>query len=174
MDLRGNQGGLLSEAVAISGLFLDEGSIVTYTVGRNEDMNKYYVAEGGDVLAEKPIIILVDGQTASSAEVMAAALHEQGRATVVGTQTYGKGSVQKMVLLENDSTMALTAAYFYTPMERRIEKIGVLPDICTFGKEENDDPEHIISQKEADCPQEKRADFDIDIEVALALINKNK
>ena len=174
LDLRGNQGGLLSEAVAISGLFLDEGSIVTYTVGRNEDMNKYYVAEGGDILAEKPIIILVDGQTASSAEVMAAALHEQGRATVVGTQTYGKGSVQKMVLLENDSTMALTAAYFYTPMERKIDKIGVLPDVCMSGRRENDIPERIISQKEAACPQEERADFDIDIEVAQALLNKNK
>ncbi len=174
LDLRGNQGGLLSEAVAISGLFLDEGSIVTYTIGRAEDMNKYYVAEGGDILAEKPIIILVDGQTASSAEVMAAALHEQGRATVVGTQTYGKGSVQKMVLLENDSTMALTAAYFYTPMERKIDKIGVLPDVCMSGRRENDVPERIISQEETACPQEERADFDIDIEVAQALLNKNK
>lgn len=174
LDLRGNQGGLLSSAIEVSGLFLDEGSVVTYTIGRGKDMNKYYVAEGGDVLAEKPIVILVDGQTASSAEVMAAALHEQGRATVVGTQSYGKGSVQKMVLLDNESTMALTAAYFYTPMERKLDGIGVLPDICMSGKEENDAPERIISRRFKDCPAENREDYELDIEVAEAILNKNK
>ena len=75
--MRGNPGGLLSEAVEVSGLFLDRGSVIAYTRGRSGDSDKYYVADGGDILNGRPLVVLIDGQTASSAEVMAAALREQ-------------------------------------------------------------------------------------------------
>lgn len=174
LDLRGNQGGLLTEAIEVSGLFMDKGNVVTYTLGRGEGTNKYYVADGGDILEEKPLVVLIDAETASSAEVMAAALQEQGRAKLVGTRSYGKGSVQKMVLLENESSMTITAAYFYAPAGKKIDKDGVLPDVCMFEQDETASVKRIISQSFTDCPREKRADFDIDIEVALALLNKNK
>ena len=173
LDLRGNPGGLLSEAVEISGLFLDKGSVIAYTRGRSDDSKKYYVADGGDILNGKPLVVLIDGQTASSAEVMAAALREQGRATLVGTRSYGKGTVQKLIPLENDSSMALTDAYFYTPSEQKIDRAGILPDVCLSGYEENDSPERIVSRRFDDCPAENRQNTDIDVETARLLLSKN-
>lgn len=173
LDLRGNPGGLLAEAVEVSGLFMDKGNVIASTSGRNSDSGKYYMADGGDILKDKPLVVLIDGQTASSAEVMAAALHEQGRATLVGTRSYGKGSVQKLINLENDSAMALTDAYFYTPSGKKIDQVGVLPEICLYGREENDSPSRILSHAPDDCPAENRQDLRIDIETALALLRKN-
>lgn len=173
LDLRGNPGGLLSEAVEVSGLFLDRGSVIAYTRGRSGDSDKYYVADGGDILNGRPLVVLIDGQTASSAEVMAAALREQGRAVLAGTRSYGKGTVQKLIPLENDSSMALTDAYFYTPSEQKIDRVGILPDVCLSGREENDSPERIVSRRFDDCPPENRQNAEIDVETARLLLNKN-
>ena len=173
LDLRGNPGGLLSEAVEISGLFMDEGSVIASTRGRNDDSNKYYMAKGGDVLNDKPLVALVDGQTASSAEVMAAALQEQGRAKLVGTGTFGKGTVQKLIPLENDSAMALTDAYFYTPSEHKIDQTGIQPDVCLSGRDETADVRRILSHRFDNCPAENRQGAEIDVEAALALLRKN-
>ena len=173
LDLRGNPGGLLSEAVEVSGLFLDRGSVIAYIRGRSGDSDKYYVADGGDILNGRPLVVLIDGQTASSAEVMAAALREQGRAVLAGTRSYGKGTVQKLISLENDSSMALTDAYFYTPSEQKIDRVGILPDVCLSGREENDSPERIVSRRFDDCPPENRQNAEIDVETARLLLNKN-
>lgn len=173
LDLRGNPGGLLSEAVEVSGLFLDRGSVIAYTRGRSGDSDKYYVADGGDILNSRPLVVLIDGQTASSAEVMAAALREQGRAVLAGTRSYGKGTVQKLIPLENDSSIALTDAYFYTPSEQKIDRVGILPDVCLSGREENDSPERIVSRRFDDCPPENRQNAEIDVETARLLLNKN-
>ena len=117
--------------------------------------------------------MLIDGQTASSAEVMAAALREQGRAVLAGTRSYGKGTVQKLIPLENDSSMALTDAYFYTPSEQKIDRVGILPDVCLSGREENDSLERIVSRRFDDCPPENRQNAEIDVETARLLLNKN-
>lgn len=172
LDLRGNAGGMLSEAVAIVNMFLDDG-IIGSTRGRSADSTKYYMAEAGDVLDNKPMIVLIDGGTASSAELMAGAFQDQGRAVLVGTKTYGKGTVQGLTTLENDSQMALTNAYFYTPAGRKIDKVGITPDICTFEKDGMDNVERIISQASETCPKEDRENSDVDVEAAIALINKN-
>lgn len=172
LDLRGNQGGMLSEAIAITSLFLDDG-IIASTRGRAPDSTEYYMAEEGDVLNDKPIVILVDGDTASSAEVMAAAFKEQGRAVLVGTNTFGKGTVQSLMSLSNGSQLALTTAYFFTPSDEKIDKKGILPDICTAKTDIKNDPEHIISKSFEACPAEPRENASIDIDAAIALINKN-
>lgn len=173
LDLRGNPGGLLSEAVEVSGLFLDKGSVIASARGRSADSANIYIADGGDVLEDKPLVILIDGATASSAEVMSAALKEQGRAQLVGTRSYGKGSVQKLIMLEDGSSLALTDAYFYTPAGKKIDQKGLVPDVCLFEKGGLDKPERIISSRVSDCPSELRENKDIDVETALELINKN-
>lgn len=172
LDLRGNQGGMLSEAVAIINMFLDDG-IIGSTRGRSADSTKYYMAEAGDVLNNKPMVVLVDGNTASSAELMAAAFQDQGRAVLLGTSTFGKGTVQGLITLENESQLALTNAYFFTPAGKKIDKVGITPDICTFEKDGMDNVERIISKSSEACSKEDRENSNIDIEAAIALINKN-
>lgn len=171
LDLRGNPGGLLKEAIDVTNLFLDEG-IIASTRGRSSDSVSYYMAEPGDILNNKPIVVLIDGATASSAEVMAAALKEQSRAKIVGTRSYGKGTVQKLIPLENDSRLALTDAYFFTPSGEKIDKVGILPDVCTFQTDGRNNEKRIIDKSFMDCPAEKRENTSIDIDVAVELINK--
>lgn len=143
IDLRGNPGGMLQEAVRVAGLFID-GGIVASSKGRSPDSTEYYNAPAGDVLDNKPIVVLIDGQTASSAEVLAAALQEQSRAVVVGTGSYGKGTVQKLIKLSNNSRLALTNGIIYTPSGNKLAGIGVLPDICTSGEPETRDAEKLL------------------------------
>ena len=173
LDLRGNPGGLLSEAVALAGLFIDEGIIVS-TRGRSPDSVKYYTAEAGDIFDGRPMVVLIDAATASSAEVLAAALQEQGRAKLVGTRSYGKGTVQKLISLENRSELALTNAYFYTPSGNKIDKKGLNPDYCTFEAEEDVSPATIIKRGTADCGAENRETRNLDIEVAAELLKDKR
>jgi len=133
LDLRGNHGGIFNEALEIADLFLDEG-IITYTAGKDGTVPQFYTATAGDVLNNKPLVILVDGYTASAAEVLAAALSEQNRAVLIGTKTYGKGTVQDVVAMESGRAMALTTAYFYAPSGTAIDKNGLTPSVCTGGR----------------------------------------
>lgn len=163
LDLRGNHGGVLDEALQITDMFLDEG-IIAYTAGKNGDKPHYYTAAAGDVLNNKPMVVLVDGFTASSAEVLAAALSEQNRAVLVGTQTYGKGTIQDMMNLGGGRTMALTTAYFYTPGGEKIDKQGLRPAVCTG---------HVKNAAEIDmavCQPEDRFNEDADVTIAVKLI----
>lgn len=127
LDLRKNKGGIFNEAIKTADLFLDD-AIITYTSLKNND-KKYYTSTGGDILKGKKVIILISEQTASSAEIVTAALSEQGRAVTVGTQTYGKGSVQKMHNINND-TLYLTNSLIYSPSGKLIENNGIQPQIC--------------------------------------------
>ena len=122
---------MLSEGVAVADLFLDD-AIIASTKGRKEAEEVYFNAEDGDILNGRPIVVLIDGDTASAAEVLAAALQEQDRAKVIGTNSLGKGSIQTLVSLSDGATIALTSAYFYTPSGSRLHGHGVLPDVCTF------------------------------------------
>lgn len=173
LDLRGSPGGMLSEAVKIAGLFLDEGIIVS-TQGRSGDSIKFYNAEEGDILEGRPIVILIDGQTASSAEVIASSLKEQGRAKVVGTRSFGKGTVQTLKKFDNDSEAALTNAYFYTPSGYKIDKTGVYPDLCTAGMLETTPLEKILPRFGIyeTCERENRENMNIDVDAAVALIQE--
>lgn len=146
LDLRGNRGGFLNEAIKIADLFLDEG-IITYTLSDENGAPQYYLANKGDMTASKPMVILVDGLTASAAEVLAGALFEQNRAVLIGTKTYGKGSVQDVKKMDKDRAMAVTSTYFYTPSGLKIDKIGLSPQICT-SESENCDGEDRFSKEE--------------------------
>ena len=126
LDLRGDPGGLLSEAVETASAFLDRGPVVTYT--RRDEQPQRLDAEGtGDT--RMPLVVLVDGGTASAAEVVAGALQDRGRAVVVGSRTFGKGSVQEPHTLPDGSSLALTVARYSLPSGRSVEGVGIEPDI---------------------------------------------
>lgn len=168
LDLRGSPGGMLSAAVAVSDLFLDDG-IMASVSGR--DGVVYYDSTEGDIFEGKPIIILIDGQTASSAEVLTAALQEQARAKVVGTNSLGKGSVQKLISLSDGATLSLTNAYFYTPSGLKLHKKGVLPNVCTFEMQEGKDISKLLALSENRmCPSEERAEKGLDVDVAREML----
>ena len=128
LDLRNNAGGLLSEAVSISDAFLDKGEIVS-TRGRISGMDDRYNAKPGDLLQGKPIIVLINGGSASASEIVAGALQDHLRAVVVGTKSFGKGSVQTLLPLGDDGAMRLTTGLYYTPSGRSIQALGISPDV---------------------------------------------
>lgn len=128
LDLRGNHGGNFSEAIKTADLFLDN-TLIVYSSEKNHP-NRYYTSSEGDVLNGKPIVVLTDEYTASAAEIVAAALSEQSRATLVGTKTYGKGSIQQIHTLDNQ-VLYLTSGYFFSPSGRPIHQKGILPQVCT-------------------------------------------
>lgn len=128
LDLRNNPGGLLTQAVRVSDLFLDTG-LVVYTDGRLENQkHKYYARKNGS-RTDFPMVVLVNSGSASASEIVAGALQDHKRALVLGTQTFGKGSVQTILPLEEDSAIRLTTARYYTPNGRSIQATGITPDI---------------------------------------------
>lgn len=128
IDLRNNPGGLLTESISVSDAFLDEGEIVSIR-GRNDDDETSWSAARGDIAKGKPIIVLINGGSASAAEIVAGALKDQGRALVIGTTSFGKGSVQTVIPLGPELAMKLTTARYYTPSGRSIQALGITPDI---------------------------------------------
>ncbi len=130
LDLRGNPGGLLDQAVAVSDLFIRHGRIVS-TAGRHPESWQRFDATGDDVLHERPLVVLVDGHSASASEIVAAALQDSGRAVVVGAVSFGKGSVQTVTRLPNDGELFLTWARMYAPSGYTLHRQGVQPTICT-------------------------------------------
>jgi len=130
LDLRNNPGGVLSAAVGISDAFLNDGLIV-YTDGREEDSRLRYSASRGDILSGAPIVVLVNGGSASASEIVAGAMQDHGRGVVMGSKTFGKGSVQTIQNLPNGGAVKLTTARYYTPSGRSIQAQGIEPDIVT-------------------------------------------
>lgn len=128
LDLRNNPGGVLNGAVAVSDAFLEKGLIV-YTEGRVPDSRLRFNATPDDVLHGAPLVVLVNQGSASASEIVAGALQDHRRAIVVGTQTFGKGSVQTIVPLNNKTAVKLTTARYYTPSGRSIQAEGIVPDI---------------------------------------------
>ena len=128
LDLRNDPGGLLTQAVKVSDLFLDSGLIV-YTDGRLESQKQKYFAHKPGTWADFPMVVLVNGGTASASEIVAGALQDHKRALVLGTQTFGKGSVQTILPLDDNSALRLTTARYYTPSGRSIQAKGIVPDI---------------------------------------------
>lgn len=130
LDLRGNLGGLLDQAVAAADLFLSDGAIVS-TRGRNPASDQASFAGRGQIGEGVPMVVLVNGASASASEILAAALQDNGRAVVVGTATYGKGTVQTVIPMPNDGELILTWARFFSPSGYPIADLGVMPMVCT-------------------------------------------
>ena len=128
VDLRNNPGGLLDQAVAVSDAFLDKGEIVS-TRGRRSDDAQRYNARPGDVASGLPIVVLINGGSASASEIVAGALQDHHRAILLGTKSFGKGSVQTIIPLAGHGAMRLTTARYYTPSGRSIQAKGIDPDI---------------------------------------------
>jgi len=152
LDLRDNPGGLLGEAVALADALLADGEIVR-TVGRDRKTLERFEAERPDVLTREPVVVLVNAGSASSAEIVAGALQDKGRATLVGTRTFGKGSVQDLFELGDGGALRLTVARFYTPSGRSIQAKGIEPDI-------------VVS--EADAPRSPGAQDDLGMSKSAA------
>ena len=128
IDLRNNPGGLLNQAISVSDSFLESGEIVS-TRGRSAADGERFNAVAGDLAAGKPLVVLINGGSASASEIVAGALQDQRRSIVVGTRSFGKGSVQTLIPLKGDGAMRLTTARYYTPSGRSIQALGVMPDI---------------------------------------------
>ena len=128
LDLRNNPGGLLNQAVRVSDMFLDSGLIV-YTEGRIESQKQKFFAQKDGTWQDFPIVVLVNGGSASASEIVAGALQDHKRAVVLGTKTFGKGSVQTILPLDDNSALRLTTARYFTPKGRSIQATGIVPDI---------------------------------------------
>jgi len=193
LDLRDNPGGLLDQSEAVADLFMNDGRIV-FTRGRNPDSNQYADATPGDIADGLPMVVLVNGDSASASEIVAAALQDSGRAVVVGSNSYGKGTVQQVVEMPNGGELTLTWARFHAPSGYTLHRIGVIPSVCTNAKGETakqlisdlrlgkikpvptdlrniDDPDTspVLGKLRAICPVRSGED-PVDVEVALDLL----
>ena len=180
IDLRNNPGGVLQPAVAIADGFLDEGLIVT-TRGRNASMQMEFKAHAGDWLPGVPLVLLVGRGSASASEVLAGALQDNGRALVIGEQTFGKGSVQSVLPLRNGGAIKLTTARYYTPSGRSIQARGITPDIEIgggdgedFSGRESDLDGHLAIESEIPAPaaQLEEGTIDFPVEEILSVLEK--
>jgi carboxyl-terminal processing protease len=129
VDLRNNPGGLLDQAVSVASTFMSRGEVVS-TRGRTAEETQRFTARGGDLTKGKPLVVLINGGSASASEIVAGALHDHKRATLIGTRSFGKGSVQTIIPLgSGNGALALTTARYYTPSGRSIQAQGVVPDL---------------------------------------------
>lgn len=168
IDLRNNPGGVLQSAVEVSDVFIDDGLIV-YTAGRMSNSELRYNATGIDATHGVPIIVLVNEGTASASEIVAGALQDHGRALVMGTTTFGKGSVQTILPLNNEKAIKLTTARYYTPNGKSIQAEGIVPDIWVdrskvtpiksnpWRVKEKNLPNHLISESGEEAENESKA-----------------
>ncbi len=155
LDLRNNPGGLLTQAIRVSDAFLDKGEIVS-TRGRNAEDGERYNATAGDLASGKPIVVLINGGSASASEIVAGALQDHRRAIVVGTKSFGKGSVQTVMPLRGDGAMRLTTSRYYTPSGRSIQALGVSPDIVV-----EQPPRQPSSEEDNGPPSPGRSEADL-------------
>jgi carboxyl-terminal processing protease len=129
LDLRNDPGGLLDQAVRVAEFFLDEGKLIVYTEGREKDSQMRFTSRKGDKQPNYPIVVLINSGSASASEIVAGALQDHKRAVVMGVQSFGKGSVQTILPLSDNSGLRLTTARYYTPSGRSIQAKGITPDI---------------------------------------------
>ncbi|TWJ19159.1 S41 family peptidase [Geobacter argillaceus] len=129
LDLRNDPGGLLDQAVRVAEHFVEEGKMIVYTEGREKDAKMKFVSRGGNKQDTYPIVVLINGGSASASEIVAGALQDHKRAVIMGTQSFGKGSVQTIIPLADNSGLRLTTARYFTPSGRSIQAKGIAPDI---------------------------------------------
>ena len=150
LDLRNNPGGLLGQSIAVTDSFLNSGEIV-YTDGRVPDSKQEFNAKPRDLLEGAPLIVLVNGGSASASEIVAGALQDHHRAVILGSKTFGKGSVQTVMPLNDRSAIRLTTALYYTPSGDSIHKIGITPDI------------EVLRSKDTDNEIDNQLDYALDL-----------
>lgn len=138
LDMRNNPGGFLDQSVRVSDLFLSHGRIVS-AKGRHPSSLQSFEAHDGDIADGLPIVVIVDGRSASAAEIVASALQDSGRAVVIGATSYGKGTVQNVIDLPNDAEIALTWARFHAPSGYALQHLGVMPTVCTSAADNDAD-----------------------------------
>jgi carboxyl-terminal processing protease len=169
LDLRNNPGGLLDQAVAISGDFINQGEIVSTRARHTEDAQRWD-AKGSDILDGLPLVVLINGGSASSSEIVAGALQDHHRAVLLGTRSFGKGSVQTVIPLPGNGAMRLTTARYYTPSGRSIQGLGITPDVPVaetreesprFGPEREADLNRVLKNQGGtpDAPPAPRTDL---------------
>jgi carboxyl-terminal processing protease len=149
LDLRNNPGGLLSQAVAVADAFLEQGEIVSTGARKAEDTQRYN-ARAGDLAAGRPMVVLINGGSASASEIVAGALQDHRRAIVLGTKSFGKGSVQTVIPLSGYGAIRLTTALYYTPSGRSIQAVGIEPDIVVEQARVEAAPQQGQRRREAD------------------------
>ena len=171
IDLRDCKGGALASAIDTAKLFMNYG-VIAVTKGKNQSDKAVFMSDESGVIAGVPMVILVDAATASSAEVFASAMQENALATVWGTQTYGKGTVQNIVSLPDDNKMLLTNAYVYSPSGKEINGVGILPDVCLYRAKDSAKLDDVM-QEFSVCPKEVRGDRRIDIDLAKSFLLTN-
>ena len=156
LDLRNNPGGLLTQAIRVSDAFLDKGEIVS-TRGRDPENGDRHHATVGDLAQQKPLVVLINGGSASASEIVAGALQDHRRAIVVGTKSFGKGSVQTVMPMRGSGAMKLTTARYYTPSGRSIQALGISPDIIV------EQPRRVAEDDEeaTDTPRRSRSEADL-------------
>jgi carboxyl-terminal processing protease len=184
LDLRNNPGGLLSQAVQVADVFLDGGMIV-YTDGRLENQKQKYFAHKAGTWDAFPMIVLVNGGSASASEIVAGALQDQKRALVVGQATFGKGSVQTILPLDENAALRLTTARYYTPSGRSIQAKGIEPDIAVEQTKDGRDrfpllreanlPRHLENQEGEEAPADAdEADLEVTDDADAAKIREGE
>ena len=147
IDLRNNPGGLLDQAVAVSDDFINDGEIVSTRARHPEDSQRWN-AKGGDITGGMPVVMLINGGSASASEIVAGAMQDHRRAVLVGTRSFGKGSVQTVIPLPGNGAMRLTTARYYTPSGRSIQGLGIVPDVPV--QESRTEQPHFGPEREAD------------------------
>ncbi|HWA31126.1 MAG TPA: S41 family peptidase [Rhizomicrobium sp.] len=159
IDLRDDGGGVLDQAIAVSDDLLDGGEILSMR-GRNPADTERFDAHPGDITGGKPVIVLINGGTASASEIVAGALQDHKRARIVGTQSFGKGSVQTIIPLNNgdDGALHMTTARYYTPSGRTIQAEGITPDVVVDQGASSDDPYAEFDEREANLPHHLEAE----------------
>jgi carboxyl-terminal processing protease len=159
VDLRDNGGGVLDQAIAVSDDFLESGEIVS-TRGRNPQDTERWDAKPGDIAEGKPVIVLINGGTASASEIVAGALRDHKRAITLGITSFGKGSVQTIIPLNGgeDGALHLTTARYYTPSGRSIQATGIVPDNAVAEGDEQADAPRILQPSESDLPHHLQAE----------------
>ncbi len=191
LDLRGNPGGLLDQAVSLTDVFISKGPIVS-TVGRHPASHQFFEASGVSMVPQVPIVVLINGASASSSEIVAAALQDVGRAVVIGSASYGKGTVQTVLRLPNDGELTLTWAQLVAPSGYFLHEHGVVPTLCTSDLGDDDNAVQVAlqrtnvlapltprsrasldeaawSQLRRSCPA-RQGDHEIDVKVAKRLL----
>jgi len=161
LDLRNNPGGLLDQAVKITDHFIDSGTIVSIE-GRKEDQKQKFFAHAQGILSRYPLVVLVNGGSASASEIVAGAIQDHHRGIILGTQTFGKGSVQTIFPLEDGAGLSLTTARYYTPSGRSIQAKGIVPDITVKLSK----PEEEKEAAPIEMPSEKDLERHLEIEKA--------
>jgi len=169
VDLRGNPGGLLSSAVEVSEEFLGDGKLIVYTEGRVPNQNLRFVAHAKHALTDTPIVVLVNQGSASASEIVAGAMQDYGRAVILGTTTFGKGSVQTIIPLPDGSGLRLTTAKYFTPKGRSIHGKGITPDIVIELPKE--DP---ATRPATPLPEAERLKRDVQLQRAIEILKASQ